>query len=147
MRVPFTNQGDALFSPPGFDLLLTRDGRPHVAESFKVDEMVQIVSARKTGNDFLLMFPDPPLEVAGNPGVQQAGSIRKYIDVVSAHARILAPCEQMRNSIALQSAARAFSFIPSVGRRVVIPSEDAQSASQRGIAAFPATSPAFFAQA
>jgi hypothetical protein len=64
------NQPDSLFAPPGFDLLLSSDGVPNIAEYFQMHESKNSVPLRKSRNQPLSMLDQPTLDIACHAGVE-----------------------------------------------------------------------------
>ena len=64
------------------DLLFAGDCRVNLAEALKIDQPVNLVLARESTSDSVLMLKDAILELAGHTGVECLRPVRHDVDVI-----------------------------------------------------------------
>jgi hypothetical protein len=72
LRIRGVDQIDLPFPPPVLELLLTADGAFHVSEHLEMDQPVDVISRRKTGQGVISVLPQAAHQVRSNPNVKRA---------------------------------------------------------------------------
>jgi hypothetical protein len=81
------DQKDFFLAAPAFELLFAGEGVANVGKGLEVDEFGRIVLRAEAGEAFLFVLRDSGFEVAGDAGVEDAGSAGHDIDMVN-HGRV-----------------------------------------------------------
>jgi hypothetical protein len=80
------DEEDFFLAAPAFELFFAGDGVADVGERLEIDEFGGVVLRAEAGEEFLFVLRDAGFEVAGDPGVEDAGGAGHDIDVVN-HGR------------------------------------------------------------
>ena len=81
-RIVLSNQRQLFLAAPTLDLLFPADGTADLIVRLKINQPRHSVLLRETGNLLPFVLGDTAFEVIGNPGVEDAGWVGKYVDVV-----------------------------------------------------------------
>ncbi len=79
-RIELLNQGNFLFPPPAFDLLLTRDGHLNVLMAFVIDQAMALVFLGETFDGVVLVLVNTALEESGDANVKRSRSAGKNVN-------------------------------------------------------------------
>ena len=63
----------------GFDFFLTIDRITYIFEDLEIDEAIDVVSSRETGDQLLFMFVKPASDIVGHDSVKSAGRLSEYM--------------------------------------------------------------------